>query len=160
MEKFRAVLQIIGINPCVSLPPGVLARICQAAGKDKSPIRVKGRINEQPFHQNIVRYLGEWRLYINTTMLAHSPKRIGESLRIEIGFDPEHAPRPEHKDFEAALQQHPLAKNVFQQLPPSRQKEIVRYIAALKTEKAISQNIVRTIHFLEGNGRFIGRDKP
>ncbi|MDE3249458.1 MAG: YdeI/OmpD-associated family protein [Bacteroidota bacterium] len=160
MEKFRAVLKIIGINPYVSLPPQVLVRICKAAGKEKSPIRVKGHINDQPFQQNLVRYLGEWHLYINTTILPHSPKRIGESIRVELSFDPEPAPVPEHHGFNAALSKHPLASKVFRQLPASRRKEIVRYIAALKSEKSIEANIIRAINFLEGRGRFVGRDKP
>lgn len=160
MEKFRALLQIIGINPYVSLPPRVLTRIFKAAGKDKSPIRVKGRINDHPFQQNLVRYLGEWRLYINTTMLPRSPKRIGESLQVEIGFDAVPAPVPEHNGFTTALKKHPHANKVFGELPASRRKEIVRYIAALKSEKSIEANIARAIEFLEGRGRFVGRDKP
>lgn len=159
-EKFTTVLQLIGINPYVSLPPDVLARIFRAAGKDKSPIPVKGLINEHPFHQHLVRYLGEWRLYINTKMLPRSPKRIGETIAVEIAFNPEPAGPPQHDGFSRALHRHPQASKTFHQLPPGRRKEIVRYIASLKSDTAIAANIQRAIDFLEGKGRFVGRDKP
>jgi len=45
-------------------------------------------------------------------------------------------------------------------LPASRQKEIVRYISALKTQESVTKNIERAIGFLMGGNRFLGRDKP
>jgi hypothetical protein len=38
--------------------------------------------------------------------------------------------------------------------------EIVRYLANLKTEKALDTNIDKAINFLLGKERFVGRDKP
>jgi uncharacterized protein YdeI (YjbR/CyaY-like superfamily) len=52
------------------------------------------------------------------------------------------------------------AKTVFDKLPPSRRKEIVRYLANLKTEEVLKKNIQRAINFLLGKGRFVGRAKP
>jgi uncharacterized protein YdeI (YjbR/CyaY-like superfamily) len=59
-----------------------------------------------------------------------------------------------------ALEKHKKAKFVFDGLPASRRKEIVRYLANLKSEEALERNIVRAINFLLGKERFVGRDHP
>jgi uncharacterized protein YdeI (YjbR/CyaY-like superfamily) len=59
-----------------------------------------------------------------------------------------------------ALNENPEAKRLFDGLPASRRKEIVKYISFLKTEKSIEKNVDRAMKFLLGKGRFIGRDKP
>ena len=65
-----------------------------------------------------------------------------------------------HPKLQAAIAQNKKAKAVFDTLPASRQKEIVRYIANLKSEESVSRTITRAIQFLLGKARFIGRDKP
>lgn len=86
MKKFKAEIEIIGINPFVPVPPKVLASIFNQSGKDKGPIRIRGTINANPYRQTLVKFRGEWRLYINTTMLKNSPKRIGETIELAILF--------------------------------------------------------------------------
>ncbi|MCB0523292.1 MAG: YdeI/OmpD-associated family protein [Saprospiraceae bacterium] len=53
-----------------------------------------------------------------------------------------------------------ILQEIFDALPASRRKEIVRYIANLKTEESVERNVSRAIGFLLGKERFIGRDKP
>ncbi|STC96157.1 DUF1905 domain-containing protein [Chryseobacterium carnipullorum] len=73
-NSFTAVLEIIGINPFVFVPDEILEDIFKAAGKNKSPVPVKGTVNGKEFKQNLMKYLGEWRLYVNLLMLKNSPK--------------------------------------------------------------------------------------
>ena len=87
MNKFKADIEIIGINPFVFVPEKILKRIFKQAGKDKGAIPINGLINEKPYKQTLVKYLGAWRLYINTSMLKNSPKRIGETIEVTIEFD-------------------------------------------------------------------------
>ncbi|HXC05387.1 MAG TPA: YdeI/OmpD-associated family protein, partial [Bacteroidia bacterium] len=47
---------------------------------------------------------------------------------------------------------------VFEQLPPYRRKEIVRYIASLKAEESVERNVLKVIQHLLGKARFAGRD--
>ena len=49
---------------------------------------------------------------------------------------------------------------MFDNLSPSRQLEIVRYISFLKKEESIDRNIHNALNFLLGKGSFVGRDKP
>jgi hypothetical protein len=160
MKKFKAVLDIIGINPFVFVPARILNQVFIDAGKDKGHIPVRGTVNGEPYIQTLVRYKGEWRLYINTTMLKDSPKRIGETLTVEIEYDPVERTIKAHPKLVKALKENTEAKKVFDSLPPSRQKEIVRYIASLKTEKSVVANIERCIRFLTGGDSFVGRDSP
>ncbi|QBZ98296.1 YdeI/OmpD-associated family protein [Flavobacterium sangjuense] len=160
MEKFKAEIGIIGINPFVFVPKEVLKVIFKQAGKDKGYIPIFGTINSKPYTQTLVRYRGEWRLYINTTMLTNSPKRIGEMIDVSIAFDPNDRTLQPHPELVKALQENPEARNTFELLPPSRQKEIIRYISALKTEESIIKNVAKAIGFLNGENRFVGRDKP
>lgn len=157
---FSVKLEIIGINPFVFVSEEILNRIFRDAGKNKSPIPVKGVVNGKTYRQNLVKYQGEWRLYINTTMLTDSPKRIGEIIEVSISYDTGDRTISPHPDFVTALQKNSNAKKVFDSLPPSRKKEIIRYISSLKTEESRQKNIQKAVGFLTGKNRFIGRDKP
>ncbi len=160
MYKFKAELQIIGINPFVFVPVKILTAVFKQANKDKGPIPVRGTINTEPYRQTLVRYSGEWRLYINTSMLKNSPKRIGETIELTIEHDPSDRSIQPHPKLEAALKKNKEAKKVFDQLTDSRRLEIVRYISFLKTEESVDRNINKAIDFLLGKERFAGRDKP
>jgi len=158
--KFSAQIELIGINPFVHLPKNILMKIFKQAGNTKGPIRIKGTINDLPYTQTLVKYSGDWRLYINTTMLKNSPKRIEEQIEITIAFNPEKREIAFHPKLLAALKKNKNALAVFDTLRPSLQFEIVRYISALKTEESVDRNVTRAIDFLSGKARFIGRDKP
>jgi hypothetical protein len=160
MNKFKAEIQIIGINPFVSVPDKILQKIFKQAEKEKGPIPICGTVNDKPYKQTLVKYKGEWRLYINTIMLKDSPKHIGKTISITVEFDPVSRTIQAPEKFLQALKANKKANAVFDSSIPSLQLEIVRYLANLKTEEALDRNIVKAINFLLGKERFIGRDKP
>ncbi|SFO40203.1 Bacteriocin-protection, YdeI or OmpD-Associated [Paenimyroides ummariense] len=159
MFKFKAQLEIIGINPFVYIPDEVLDAVFKEAGRNKGPIPINGTINEKAYTQTLVRFKGAWRLYINTIMLSDSPRRIGEYLDVTIKFDPLDRSVEPHPDFALALQKNKTAEKVFLQIPPFLRKEIIRYINSLKTPEKRAENIEKAIGFLLGKNKFIGRDK-
>lgn len=160
MYRFKARIEIIVGNPYVLLPPAILNKIMDQANKRKGHIPVKGTINGKPYQQTLVKYSGDWRLYINMIMLKNSPKRIGEEIDVEIKYDPSDRTIDPHPKIIKALSKNEEANSVFTKLSPSRQKEIVRYISLLKTEKSVDKNIKRMINFLLGKERYVGREKP
>lgn len=160
MHQFTAQINIIGINPFVFVPDEILLQIFEKAGKDRGPIPVKGTINKIPYKQTLVKYSGHWRLYINTSMLKNSPKRIGETIDISVAFDKENRDTQAPAAFVKALSKNKKAGAVFESLSPSRRAEIARYLANLKKEETLQKNIERAIRFLSGEERFMGRDKP
>jgi hypothetical protein len=160
MDRYNAELKTINGNPYVFVPLIKLNKIFQQANKNKGPIPVKGKINGKNYQQTLVKYSGEWRLYVNMKMLKNSPKRIGEIIEVEIEYDPSDRTIRAHPKLIKALVNNKEANDVFEGLSPSRQKEIVRYISNLKTEESVERNVMRAINFLLGKERFVGRDKP
>jgi len=160
LHKFKAKLEIIGINPFVFVPDVILNELFGQVGKDKGPIPISGSVNGEKYIQTLVKYRGEWRLYVNTTMLKNSPDRIGEMLEVTVAFDPSERTVEPHPELLKALKENPEAKKVFDALSTSRRREIIKYISFLKTEKSIERNVARAIGFLLGKERFMGRDRP
>ncbi|MBI3135100.1 MAG: YdeI/OmpD-associated family protein [Bacteroidetes bacterium] len=160
MKSFSAKIEIIGINPYVIPPETVLRYLFKKAGRDKGPIQVKGKIQGHDFIQNLVKYAGHWRLYLNTPMRKKGGIDVGDTAQVEIDFDPAERKLEMHPKLKNALTQNKEARAKFESLPPSRQKEIIRYISFLKSEVSVDKNVKRALEFLLGKERFIGRDKP
>ena len=99
-------------------------------------------------------------LYISMKMFKDSPRRIGETILVEIEVDHSDRTIHPHPKLTEALARSEEARKVFDSLAPSRQKEIIRYISNLKSETSVDRNVARAIDFLLGNGRFVGRDTP
>ena len=156
-KSFKAVLDIIGINPFVFVPDKILQAVLKQARKEKPPIPVKGTVNDVPYQQTLVRYAGHWRLYINLQMLPNATKRIGETLAITIAYDDADRSTPFHPKLKVALKKNKPAMEVFNTLSPSHQKEINRYLNQLKTEESIERNINRALGYLLGENGFVGR---
>ncbi|MEP7197323.1 MAG: YdeI/OmpD-associated family protein [Saprospiraceae bacterium] len=160
MDSFTAKIEIIGVNPFVFLPQKVLNSIFKQAEKSKGAIPIHGTIDGHPFQQTLVRYSGFWRLYINTPMLKACQKKLGDKVKLEIEFDSKERMVPIEPKFKTALEQNPEARVVFEQLNPSRQKEILRYFSFLKSDAAIDRNVDKAIAFLLNKSAFLGRNKP
>jgi len=160
MHQFKATLEIIGINPFVYVPEQILKELFTQAGKDKGHIPVCIVINNNQHKQTLVKFSGDWRLYINTTILKNSPKRIGETIDIAIEFDPSDRSIMPHPEFLRALDQNKEAKQVYESLSASRQKEIIRYISFLKSADSVTRNVQKAMGFLTGKNRFVGRERP
>ncbi|MES2893758.1 MAG: YdeI/OmpD-associated family protein [Bacteroidota bacterium] len=158
MNQFSARIFKIGINPYVIPPVRVLNYLFKQCGKEKGPIPVTVTLNTIRFPQNLVRYAGRWRLYLNNPMRQALQKDVGDTISAVIDFDPEPRTNPMHPGLKLALQNNPEAQKVFDTLIPSYQKEIIRYINNLKTPATVEKNIAKAIQHLLGKERFVGRD--
>ncbi|EFK34359.1 Uncharacterised protein [Chryseobacterium gleum] len=156
-KSFTATLEIIGINPFVFVPEEILNTIFEKSGRNKSPIPVKGTVNGKEFKQNLMKYLGEWRLYVNLIMLKNSPKRIGEIIEVVLEYDDSDRSISIHPQLEKAIKESSLATENFGKLIPSRKHELIRYINNLKTEASIQRNIEKIIRHLHGETDFFGK---
>lgn len=158
MPGFKAKIQIIGINPFVLLPEKVLKSVFKEAGKEKGKIPVRIKIDGHEFIQTLIKYSGHWRLYLNTPMRKAAKKEVGDVALFNVEFDPIERIILPHPKLIKAFEANPRAKRIFDQLRPSLKLEIVRYISSLKTETSVDRNVVKAINFLEGKGRFVGRE--
>jgi hypothetical protein len=154
---FTAKLEIIGINPFVFIPEEILDTVFKVSGRDKSPIPVKGTVNGIEYKQNLMKYLGEWRLYVNLIMLKNSPKRIGEMLEVSIEYDNSDRSITIHPKLDQAIKGDLVTLRNFENLIPSRRLELIKYINNLKTEESIQRNIDKIIKHLKGETDFFGK---
>jgi Bacteriocin-protection, YdeI or OmpD-Associated/Domain of unknown function (DUF1905) len=150
MPSFKAKIAIIGINPYVSLPASALQQIFKAAGKSSGPIPVCGSIEATPYTQNLVRYQGAWRLYLNTPMRRGAGKEVGDLARVTVDFDPAPRVTPMPPALRKALALDKGVKAAFEALAPSRRKEIQRYLNQLKRPVTVARNIRYVMDYLQG----------
>ncbi len=157
-EAFTATVDIIGANPFVRPPDTVLDVIFKAARKDKSPIPVRGTINSAVFQQSLVRFQGHWRLYINNVMAKSAGLQyagsivqiVGQSVELSVEYDPNPVMYRMVPEFEVALGTDARARAAYTQLAPGRQKEILRYLASMKSAATLQRNIARIMQHLRG----------
>src|SRR4051812_9299907 len=109
-NTFTAEIQIIGINPFVFLPENVLKALFKQAGKDKGKVPVKMKIDAHPFIQTLIKYSGQWRLYLNTPMRKAAGKEVGDTANFEVSYDPVEREVRMHPKFQDALQKNGEAK--------------------------------------------------
>ena len=159
MKSFSAKIQIIGINPYVLIPGSILKYLFQKAAKVKGAIPVQLKICDKDFIQSLVKYGGKWRLYLNGPMRKAAGKDVGDTIDIQIDFDSRPRTTPVHPKLKKALKENPTAKKAFENLSPSRQKEILRYINFLKSEESVDKNVQRAMAHLTSRQPFIGREK-
>ena len=157
MKPFSAKIQIIGVNPYVLLPSTLLKYIFQKGGKDKGAIPIQLKIGNKDFIQHLVKYSGKWRLYLNGPMRKIAGKVVGDTIDIQIDIDSRPRITPMHPKLKKAFKENKKAKEVFEKLNQSRQKEILRYINFLKSEESVDKNIKKAISHLAGKQSFVGR---
>ena len=142
--KFRAKIEIIGVNPFVFLPEDVLNEVFNQANKNTGKIPVRMKIDGYEFTQTLIKWQGAWRLYLNMPMRKAAQKDVGDSADFEIIYDPIKRTFPIHPKFMKALNKNKQAKDIFDSLRPSLQLEINRYLDTLKTEEAVDRNVTHT----------------
>jgi hypothetical protein len=160
--NFRARIEIRGINPYI--PIGA-ARASRLTRDWRGPMPVLVQINgapEPPHHINLMPDGdGGFYLYLDATVRKASTSRVGDVVRVGLAFDADYRGGPTDpipRWFSQALARNSAAKRGWSRLPPSRQKEILRYFARLKSEDARDRNLEKALHVLAGgNARFMAR---
>jgi hypothetical protein len=158
MNSFHAKILILVGNPYVRPPDKVLSPVFKQAGKSTSPIPIRGRLDGAAFQQSLVRYQGDWRLYINGIMAKNAGLKytgsisaiVGRKVKLEIEFDrkpPEYRMVPA---FQKALDKNKKARLAYERLTPGRRKEILRYFGFMKSEESLKRNIDRVMQHLSG----------
>ena len=148
MPRFSATIYKIGINPVVDPPVEVLAIVFEQVNRSKGPIPVRGKLNGAPFVQTLVKFRGTWRLYINGPMLKDAGLKVGDNAEVDLDYDPSPREVEMPTQLSSALRKNKVARSEFEKLSPSRRKEIVRYIASLKTRDTVARNVEKVIQQL------------
>lgn len=139
-HRFSAVIYKLGINPCVEVP----LRVSKAFNK-RGYIYIAGTVNQTPIRATLVPIGGgRHRLFINGDMIKRSKVAVGDRITLTLHTaSPRSVPMP--KGLAVALRTNPDAKAAWDQLTPSRQKEIKRYLNFTKNPETLRRNITKTI---------------
>lgn len=160
---FRAKIELRGINPYVLVSPARAARIKPGW---KKPMPVLVQVNGQPDPAWRINMMpagdGSFYLYLDGVVRKASGTDVGDMVAVSVVFDDEYRSGPQHDmlpEFAARLDENPSAQARWDALTPSLQKEILRYLANLKSDAARQRNLERAIAVLGGaKERFLARD--
>lgn len=150
---FRAMIYKVGINWCVDVPATVTDKLTIKKGG----IAIKGLINGYGFFKTLMPVKGSlYRLYVNTEMMKGGMTALGEVATFDIGPDMEKATvaYPVPQLLAERLDEHGLTLD-FDNLAPSRKKDILKYLSYIKTEETLLRNIGKLIGQLERKERNI-----
>jgi hypothetical protein len=160
MPTFRATIRIRGINPFVAVSAARASRIKPGWRKPLPVVvRVNGKPAEEPWRINMMPAGdGSFYLYLHGDVRRASGTKVGDVVTVEVAFDSAYrggplTPIPAR--LRNALRANPPAAAAWKALSPSRQKEIVRYLVALKSAEARERNVVRVLRMLSK-----GAEKP
>ena len=160
--RFSALIKMRGINPYVMVSA---ARVRAIKAGWRKPLPVLARINgkpRQPWRINMMPAGdGRFFLYLHATVRKASGTKVGDVASVAVEFDDTYrggplGPIP--RWFSAELRRKPAAKEGWDALPPSRRKEILRYLVRLKSPEARERNLRKALHVLGGGkARFMAR---
>lgn len=161
--NFRAKIELRGINPYVLVSRARAGRI-KADWKKPMPVLVQ--VNGQPDPAWRVNMMpagdGSFYLYLDGVVRKASGTDVGDRVEVSIVFDAAYRSGPQHDmppEFAVRLENDPAAKARWDGLSPSLQKEILRYLANLKSDAARQRNVERAMAVLGGaKDRFLARD--
>ena len=104
---------------------------------------------------------GAFHLYLHGEVRAASDTGVGDVVAVRVRFDDAYRGGPAHPmppSFRAALAKSAKAQAAWGALTPSLQKEVLRYLAGLKSAEALARNVALAARVLSGRpGRFLGR---
>ena len=162
MGHFYATIQIRGINPFVEVSA---SRASALKPGWRKPLPVLVQLNGKPPQGHRINMMpagdGSFYLYLNNIIRTHAGVTVGDRVSVSIEFDPAYRSGPQHtmpRWFQTALRDHPRARENWNKLTPSRQKEVLRYLAQLKSPEARERNLARALRALSGDTtRFMAR---
>ena len=156
-------MKITGINPYVLVSA---ARAKKLKPGWRKPMPVLVRINGKPEKGWKINMMpvgdGSFYLYLDGNVRKASGTGVGDKVEVEVEFDATYKGGPAELPawFKSALNKSVVARKSWSALPPSRQKEIVRYLSGLKSKEAQERNLQKAMHMLEGKkGRWMGRSE-
>jgi hypothetical protein len=161
--NFKAKIELRGINPYV-LVSAARARRIKADWKRPMPVLVQ--VNGKPDPAWPVNMMpageGSFYLYLDGGVRSASGTDVGDMVEVTVVFDDAYRSGPQHEmlpEFALRLDGNPLAKARWDSLSPSLKKEVLRYLATLKSDAARQRNVERAIGVLSGaKERFMARD--
>jgi hypothetical protein len=142
---FSARVQRLGINFCVDIPAPAVASLLRAAKKKAGPIPVKCRLGATEFMSTVVKYRGDWRLYLNTPVRRSAAIDAGDSVTLKLAFDPVPRMPPMPTAFRKALASNETASRRWRLQPSAKRRTILESLNAESDASGLEAAIVKLI---------------
>jgi hypothetical protein len=140
-RQFSATIYKIGINFAVDVPPEV-----SLAFGMRGNVPVAGTVNGLPLNATFVPVgEGRHRLFLNGETRKALNVGEGDTVDVSISLDTEPRIRPMPPEFQEALDNNKEAKDAWEKLSPSHQKEILSYLNNLKSPESLKRNVDKAI---------------
>jgi len=105
---------------------------------------------------------GAFYLYLHGEMRNSARVGVGDTVTVELRVEDAYRGGPVHEipaRLQTALNANATAAQNWERLTPSRRKEILRYFAGLKSDRARDRNVDQALRVLSGESeRFMARD--
>lgn len=159
---FTGTIEIRGINPFVRVTK---EQAEQLRPDWRRPLPVLVQVDGQPNPPWEINMMpagdGSFYLYLHGSVRKAAGKEVGDQADFSVSFNPKYRGGPAQglpAWFEQALSENRVARENWEKLTPSRQKEIVRYFSSLKSDEARERHLKRALAVLSGeSGRFMAR---
>jgi hypothetical protein len=148
MHVFSASIVKLGINACLNVPEKFVKSLLAAAGKKSAPVQVKCALNGVKFDGNVVRYSGDWRLYLNLVTRRAAGCDIGDKVKIQLTYDPSSRMPPMPELFRQALRGNPDLQKAWRLRPSAKRREILQSLNDKKSDAELAPAITKTIELL------------
>lgn len=159
---FFGKIEIYNGNPYV-LVSGEQAHALHSDWRKPMPVLVQ--INGKPIPAWRINMMpigdGSFYLYLHGDVRKASATKVDDTVAVDVLFDQEYKNGPMHPMpawFKTELDKNAGARQNWEALIPSRQKEILRYFSWLKSDQAIARNLEKALFVLcGGEGWFMAR---
>jgi hypothetical protein len=148
MHVFSAPIVKLGINACVNVPEKIVKNLLAAAGKKSAPVQVKCVLNGVDFDANVVRYSGDWRLYLNMVTRRNAGCDIGDKVKIHLAYDPSIRMPPMPEQFQQALRGNSDLQKAWRLRPSAKRREILESLNGKQSNAELAHSIAETIELL------------
>ena len=133
MQVFSAPIAKFGINACLNVPEKIVKSLLAAAGKKSAPIQGKCVLNGVDFDTSMVRYSGDWRLYLNLVTRRAAGCDIGGRVKIRLAYDP-------------TVRMPPMPEPFLQ--ANAKRREILQVLNDKRSNADLARGIAETIELL------------
>jgi uncharacterized protein YdeI (YjbR/CyaY-like superfamily) len=118
----------------------------------RARVAVAGTINSYPFRSSIMpEGDGTHSMMVNKALKAGARASVGDLVTVVMDIDKAERKVVIPGEFKAALKKAPAAREFFEQLSYSRQKEYTDWIAGAKRPETRSARVKSSIERLIGN---------
>lgn len=160
--EFKATIELRGYNPYILVSAEQAAALVPGW---RRPMPVLVQLNGGPSPPWQINMMpvgdGSFYLYLDNRVRTPTKTAVGDEVTVTLGFDAAYKGGPAHdmpEDLAIILAGNVAAASNWEKLPPSRKKEVLRYLDRVQSPVARQSNLERLTYVLEGHeGRYLAR---